>query len=190
MPDIMKERKSYTTKNRLVILDYLKENCSTTISAADIKKHLEEKEISVNTTTVYRLLDKLCAENIIIKYSDINSDKAVYQYAGEKGHCREHLHLKCIKCGKVMHLDCGFMDELREHIMEMSKAIDNGVNLIGYTTWGCIDLVSAGTGEMRKRYGFIYVDKDDAGNGTYDRSRKDSFYWYQKCIATNGEDLN
>ena len=112
MPDIMKERKSYTTKNRLVILDYLKENCSTTISAADIKKHLEEKEISVNTTTVYRLLDKLCAENIIIKYSDINSDKAVYQYAGEKGHCREHLHLKCIKCGKVMHLDCGFMDEL------------------------------------------------------------------------------
>ena len=84
----------------------------------DIKKHLEEKEISVNTTTVYRLLDKLCAENIIIKYSDINSDKAVYQYAGEKGHCREHLHLKCIKCGKVMHLDCGFMDELREHIME------------------------------------------------------------------------
>ena len=117
-PDIMKERKSYTTKNRLVILDYLKENCSTTISAADIKKHLEEKEISVNTTTVYRLLDKLCAENVIIKYSDINSDKAVYQYAGEKGHCREHLHLKCIKCGKVMHLDCGFMDELREHIME------------------------------------------------------------------------
>ena len=118
MPDIMKERKSYTTKNRLVILDYLKENCSTTISAADIKKHLEEKEISVNTTTVYRLLDKLCAENVIIKYSDINSDKAVYQYAGEKGHCREHLHSKCIKCGKVMHLDCGFMDELREHIME------------------------------------------------------------------------
>ena len=117
MPDTVKERKSYATKNRLVILDYLKENCSTTISAADIKKHLEEKEISVNTTTVYRLLDKLCAENIIIKYSDINSDKAVYQYAGEKGHCREHLHLKCVKCGKVMHLDCGFMDELREHIM-------------------------------------------------------------------------
>ncbi|MCO7152398.1 transcriptional repressor [Anaerobutyricum hallii] len=79
---------------------------------------MKKKEISVNTTTVYRLLDKLCAENIIIKYSDINSDKAVYQYAGEKGHCREHLHLKCIKCGKVMHLDCGFMDELREHIME------------------------------------------------------------------------
>ena len=113
----MKERKSYTTKNRLVILDYLKVNCSTTISAADTKKHFEEKEISVNTTTIYRFLDKLCAENIIIKYSDVNSDKAVYQYAGEQGNCREHLHLKCIKCGKVMHLDCGFMDELRKHIM-------------------------------------------------------------------------
>ena len=82
-----------------------------------LKRHLEEKEISVNTTTIYRFLDKLCAENIIIKYSDVNSDKAVYQYAGEQGHCREHLHLKCIKCGKVMHLDCGFMDELRKHIM-------------------------------------------------------------------------
>ena len=74
------------------------------------------------------------------------------------------------------------IDYLREHIMEMSKAIDNGVNLIGYTTWGCIDLVSAGTGEMRKRYGFIYVDKDDAGNGTYDRSRKD-----QMCIRDSFE---
>ena len=80
-------------------------------------RNLEEKEISVNTTTIYRFLDKLCAENIIIKYSDVNSDKAVYQYAGEQGNCREHLHLKCIKCGKVMHLDCGFMDELRKHIM-------------------------------------------------------------------------
>jgi len=124
----MKERKSYTTKNRLVILDYLKENCSTTISAADIKKHLEEKEISVNTTTVYRLLDKLCAENIIIKYSDINSDKAVYQYAGEKGHCREHLHLKCIKCGKVMHLDCGYIAALLGNWDGISVTYAGGVS--------------------------------------------------------------
>ena len=59
----------------------------------------------------------------------------------------------------------------------------------GYTPWGCIDLVSAGTGEMKKRYGFIYVDRDDAGHGTLARSRKDSFYWYKKVIASNGEDL-
>ena len=64
-----------------------------------------------------------------------------------------------------------------------------GVDLLVYTTWGPIDLVSAGTGEMSKRYGFIYVDRDDAGNGTLKRSKKKSFDWYKKVIATNGEDL-
>ena len=81
------------------------------------------------------------------------------------------------------------IDYYRKHIAAMDKAIENGVDCIGYTTWGCIDLVSAGTGEIRKRYGFIYVDVDDDGNGTYARSRKDSFYWYQRVIASNGEDL-
>ena len=63
------------------------------------------------------------------------------------------------------------------------------MDLIGYTPWGCIDLVSAGTGEMKKRYGFVYVDKYDEGNGTLARTRKKSFGWYKKVIATNGEDL-
>ena len=71
----------------------------------------------------------------------------------------------------------------------MQKAVDEGVNLIGYTTWGPIDLVSAGTGELRKRYGFIYVDRHDDGTGDYSRSRKDSFCWYKKVIASKGEDL-
>ena len=66
---------------------------------------------------------------------------------------------------------------------------EDGVDLLGYTTWGPIDLVSASTGEMSKRYGFIYVDRDDAGNGTLARSKKKSFDWYKKVIATNGEDL-
>jgi 6-phospho-beta-glucosidase len=61
---------------------------------------------------------------------------------------------------------------------------------MGYTTWGCIDIVSAGTGEMKKRYGFIYVDADDECKGTMKRYRKDSFYWYQKVISSNGEDLD
>lgn len=82
------------------------------------------------------------------------------------------------------------VDYLRKHIEEMGEAIENGVDLIGYTTWGCIDLVSAGTGEMRKRYGFIYVDMDDEGKGTMARSRKDSFYWYKKVIESNGENLD
>jgi len=82
------------------------------------------------------------------------------------------------------------IDYYRLHIQAMDEAIRAGVDLIGYTTWGCIDVVSAGTGEMRKRYGFIYVDMDDEGKGTLDRSRKDSFYWYKKVIASNGADLS
>ncbi|WP_041139592.1 6-phospho-beta-glucosidase [Beduini massiliensis] len=83
------------------------------------------------------------------------------------------------------------IDYLAAHIAEMKKAVDeDGVDLMGYTPWGCIDLVSAGTGEMKKRYGFIYVDKDNEGKGTLDRSKKDSFEWYKKVIATNGEDLS
>ncbi len=79
---------------------------------------------------------------------------------------------------------------LREHIKAIKEAIVlDGVELMGYTPWGCIDLVSASTGQMKKRYGFIYVDVDDNGNGTYKRYKKDSFYWYQKVIASNGEVL-
>ena len=83
------------------------------------------------------------------------------------------------------------IDYLRDHIKEFKKAVEeDGVDLMGYTPWGVIDLVSAGTGEMKKRYGFIYVDRDNEGNGTLERSRKDSFYWYKKVIASNGEDLD
>ena len=82
------------------------------------------------------------------------------------------------------------IDYLAAHIAEMKKAVvEDGVDLMGYTPWGCIDLVSAGTGEMKKRYGFIYVDKDNDGNGTLARSRKRSFSWYQKVISSNGESL-
>ena len=70
------------------------------------------------------------------------------------------------------------------------EAVDeDGVEVLGYTPWGCVDLISATTGEMSKRYGLIYVDKDDAGHGTLDRRRKQSFYWYKDVIAHNGENL-
>lgn len=75
---------------------------------------------------------------------------------------------------------------LREHTKAMKQAIDDGVDLFGYTWWGPIDLVSASTGEMKKRYGFIYVDLDNEGRGTLQRVRKDSFYYYKKLIETNG----
>ena len=79
---------------------------------------------------------------------------------------------------------------LRDHIMEMKKAVEqDGVDLLGYTVWGCIDPISFTTGEMKKRYGFIYVDRNNDGSGTYKRSIKKSFNWYKQVIATNGEDL-
>ncbi|WP_375088753.1 glycoside hydrolase family 1 protein [Peribacillus sp. RS7] len=78
---------------------------------------------------------------------------------------------------------------LNLHLVEIAEAIEDGVDLIGYTWWGPIDIVSAGTGEMRKRYGFIYVDKDNEGNGTFERRKKKSFDWYKKVIETNGEVL-
>ncbi|QNM13367.1 MULTISPECIES: glycoside hydrolase family 1 protein [Bacillota] len=82
------------------------------------------------------------------------------------------------------------IEYLRAHIQAIKEAIGDGCNVMGYTPWGCIDLVSCGDCQMTKRYGFVYVDADDEGNGTYQRYRKDSFYWYKKVIASNGEDLD
>ena len=83
------------------------------------------------------------------------------------------------------------IDYMREHIKAMMEAVnEDGIPLLGYTCWGCIDLVSASTGEMKKRYGMIYVDKQNDGSGDLKRLKKDSFYWYQKVIRTNGEDLD
>lgn len=78
---------------------------------------------------------------------------------------------------------------LNDHLVQVGEAIEDGVELMGYTTWGCIDLVSASTAELKKRYGFIYVDRHDDGSGTLERYKKKSFYWYKEVIATNGASL-
>ena len=83
------------------------------------------------------------------------------------------------------------IEYLREHIKALKQAVEeDGVELLGYTPWGCIDLVSASTGEMSKRYGFIYVDKKDDGSGTIKRYKKKSYDWYKKVIESNGECLD
>ena len=81
------------------------------------------------------------------------------------------------------------IEYMRRHIEQMKEAIHDGVDLIGYTCWGCTDLVSASTGEFKKRYGLIYVNKNDDGTGDFSRIRKDSFYWYKKVIESCGEEL-
>jgi len=81
------------------------------------------------------------------------------------------------------------IDYLREHIKAMGEAIEDGVELMGYTSWGCIDMVSMSTGEFSKRYGYVYVDKHDDGSGTLERKKKKSFYWYKDVIESNGEKI-
>ena len=78
---------------------------------------------------------------------------------------------------------------IKEHVKAVKGAVEDGVDVLAYTLWGCIDLISASTGEMKKRYGLIYVDKNNDGSGTMKRYKKDSFYWYQHLIETNGEEL-
>lgn len=80
---------------------------------------------------------------------------------------------------------------LCEHVREVEKAVVlDGINVIGYLSWGPIDIVSAGTGEMKKRYGYVYVDLDDEGKGSGARLKKDSFYWYKKVISSGGKMLS
>ncbi|NGZ77347.1 glycoside hydrolase family 1 protein [Saccharibacillus alkalitolerans] len=78
---------------------------------------------------------------------------------------------------------------LNDHLVQVGEAIEDGVEVMGYTTWGCIDLVSASTAQLKKRYGFIYVDRHDDGSGTLERYKKKSFGWYKEVIATNGRSL-
>lgn len=82
------------------------------------------------------------------------------------------------------------IDYLREHLIQVEEAIEDGVEVMGYTSWGCIDLVSASTAELKKRYGYIYVDRNDDGTGSLERYRKQSFYWYKDVIASNGKSLH
>ncbi|WP_346352942.1 glycoside hydrolase family 1 protein [Azotosporobacter soli] len=91
--------------------------------------------------------------------------------------------------GKQTVLDDYRIKYLQDHLLQVAEAIADGVELIGYTTWGCIDLVSASTAELRKRYGFIYVDRHDDGSGSLARYKKKSFAWYQQVIASNGQSL-
>lgn len=81
------------------------------------------------------------------------------------------------------------IEYLSEHLKQVAEAIHDGVEVMGYTSWGCIDMVSASTAEMKKRYGYIYVDRNDDGSGTLERYRKKSFYWYQRVIQSNGKEL-
>lgn len=107
---------SYTTASRTKILEYLKKNGDRTVNVNDISNYLKENQNEVNITTIYRYLDKLAKEGTVIKYVAEKGNQAVYQYVEQGHHCDEHLHLKCVKCGCIIHLECDFMREIAEHI--------------------------------------------------------------------------
>ena len=108
----------YKTNSRSRIMQYLQINRDHTVSVADIQDHLAKEQNPVNKTTIYRYLDKLEEEGDVIRYTDESGKKATYQFVDRAHHCDEHLHLKCLKCGRVIHLDCSFMDTIAEHIEE------------------------------------------------------------------------
>ena len=147
--------------------------CSSIVPQLICKYHQYHPHVSVSITTdtIEGLLKMLKNNDIDFAYL---VDKQLLDTVEEDGSIHDPYRI----------------DYMKQHIIEMKKAVDeDGVDLMGYMPWGCIDVVSAGTGEMRKRYGFIYVDMDDDGNGDLHRARKDSFYWYQKVCQSNGEEL-
>ena len=111
----MTENRSYNTKSRQYILDFLKQNSDTTVSVSDILEYLCNMGVSVNFTTVYRYLNTLTREREVIKLTDESGQRSVYQFIGHKTGCEEHIHIQCTECGKLEHVDCEFMEHIKAH---------------------------------------------------------------------------
>lgn len=117
--------KEYSTAKRAVIAQFFKDNYDKAVSVHDIMEYLKEQSISINKSSIYRYLDKLVEKNQILKFVADKGNMTLYQYTGEKSECSEHLHIQCVKCGKVSHLDCEFMNEFNLHLKN-----EHGHNLL------------------------------------------------------------
>ena len=124
----------YNTKTRQLILDYLIRNRQHAVSASNILEHLEAEGASPNPTTVYRYLDKLAGEQRVMKYVADKGEKAVFQYVDEGRHCREHLHLKCVDCGRLIHLDEDVSDALQSDLLRAAGFTVDGRSTTIYGT--------------------------------------------------------
>lgn len=177
-------------------LQILKEGC---VDYIGLSYYMSNTVSSVEVADSTKIVDGYyLAKNPYVKVSDWGwqIDPKGLRYSLNLLHQRYHIPLFIVENGfgaydKVeedgIH-DPYRVEYLKMHIEQMKRAIlEDGIPVIGYTPWGCIDLVSAGTGEMEKRYGFIYVDKDNQGKGSLERKKKDSFFWYKKVIESNGE---
>ena len=112
--------KEYSTISHTKIMKYLADNNDKLVTVADIDRYLVSEGIEVNSSTIYRFLNKLSTSGEVMKYVARKGEMSSFQYigGGVKHNCKEHLHLYCVKCGRIIHLDCGFMNEIKGHIME------------------------------------------------------------------------
>ncbi len=108
----------YNTASRARILGFLKDNRDRTVNVNDIHRSLGQSGNDVNITTIYRYIEKLVEEGKVMKYVAEDGSHAVYQYVDSTHHCEEHLHLQCVRCGALIHMDCHFMDEISDHVLK------------------------------------------------------------------------
>ena len=134
-------KNGYATASRKKILEYLKENKHRTLTVLDIDAFLKASESEVNLTTIYRYLDKLEKEGTVMKYVAEKGSQATYQFVESGHHCEDHLHMQCVKCGRVYHLECHFMQEILEHVERDHGFVMQCKNSIIYGT--CRDCIKA-----------------------------------------------
>ena len=110
-------QKGYQTKTKQSILDYFYNHSHTAVTVADLDLFFNQENTPIDRSTIYRCLDRLLKQQLVLKFTTDDGKNSFYQYVGQNSHCHEHLHLKCTQCGKIIHLDCGFMDEIVTHIL-------------------------------------------------------------------------
>ncbi|MDE6725590.1 MAG: transcriptional repressor [Ruminiclostridium sp.] len=121
-----KEQKTYKTRQRLQVLNCLIDNKAKHLTADEIAVILKEQGADVGKTTVYRTLEKLVEEGSVRKYLCEEGKSACFQYVDDSGECHLHFHLKCVKCRKLIHLECDYLSDLEKHICEHHKfTVDN-----------------------------------------------------------------
>lgn len=140
--------KGYSTQKREKIKEFLMDNRNRTVTIQDIMFYLQQEQVEVNITTVYRYLERLAEDGVVLKTVNGKREQASFQYVGDNKECHNHLHMKCSVCGLVFHLDCGFMVQIRDHIMEKHGFDINCED--SYLSGVCVSCRAGAAAEMQK----------------------------------------